>query len=133
MAADIAFIDGPLKFQLRFAEVDPMDLGVQAWLEVEYSGGSQSLRWTAEHLWFEYDALARFESQLLDGRDAGLYDMSEYQILHFERHSSQEYLTINPRSERQSQDDDSITIRLKINVGSMNALYSAFNQFGKWW
>ena len=59
--------------------------------------------------------------------------MSEYPVLHFERHSSQEYLTINPRSERQSQDGDCIAIRLKINAGSMLALYSALNQFGKWW
>lgn len=59
--------------------------------------------------------------------------MSGYPVLHFERHSSQEYLTINPRSERQSQDGDCIAIRLKINAGSMLALYSALNQFGKWW
>jgi hypothetical protein len=47
MTIDLAFIEGPLKFRLRFAEVDPIDLGVQVWLEVEYSGG----KWTAEHLW----------------------------------------------------------------------------------
>jgi hypothetical protein len=133
MAADVAFVEGPLKFQLRFAEVDPIDLGVQVWLEVEYSGGSQSLKWTAEPLWLEYDALVRFESELRDGCDAGLYDMSQYPVLHFERGSSQEYLTINPPSERQSQNGESIAIRLKINAGSMHALYSAFNQFGKWW
>jgi len=133
MAADIAFVKGALTFQLRFAEVDPMDLGVQAWLEIAYSGASQSFRWTAEHIWLEYDALDRFENELRDGCDARLYDMSEYPVLYFERHSSQEYLTINPRSERQSQDGDSMAIRLKINVGSMTALCSAFNQFGKWW
>lgn len=133
VAADIAFVEGPLTFQLRFAEVDPMNLGVQAWLEIAYSGVSQSLRWTAEHLWLEYDALGRFESELRDGCDARLHDMSAYPVLYFERHPSQEYLTINPRSESQSQDGDSMAIRLKINVGSMTALYSAFNQFGKWW
>jgi len=133
MAADVAFAEGPLKFQLWFAEVDPIDIGVQVRLEVEYSSGSQSCNWTAEHRWFEYEALIQFESKLRDGRDAGLNDMSGYPVLHFERHSSQEYLTINPRSERQSQDGDCIAIRLKINAGSMLALYSALNQFGKWW
>lgn len=133
MAADIALVKGPLRFELRFAEVDPMDLGVQVCLQVEYSGRRQSLRWIAEHLWFEYDALVRFESQLRGGGDAGLHDMSEYPVLHFERHSSQEYLTINPRSERQSQDGDSMTTRLKIDPGSIDALYSAFSQFGRWW
>lgn len=133
MVADVTFFEGPLKFQLQFAEVDPTDLGVQAWLEVEYAGWSQRLKWTAEHLWFEYDALLRFENELRDACNAELYDMSEYPVLHFERHLSQEYLTINPRSERQSQDGDNIAIRLKINAGSMHALYSAFNQFGKWW
>ncbi|MDY0978494.1 hypothetical protein SOM61_26385 [Massilia sp. CFBP9012] len=49
MVADVTFFEGPLKFQLQFAEVDPTDLGVQAWLEVEYAGWSQCLKWTAEH------------------------------------------------------------------------------------
>lgn len=133
MAADITFVEGPLKFQLWFAEVDPIDIGVQVRLEVEYSSGSQSFNWTAEHVWFEYDALGQFESELRDGNDAALHDMSEYPVLHFERHSSQEYLTINPRSERQSKAGDSIAIRLKINAGSMLALHSALNNFGKWW
>lgn len=133
MAADIFFVEGPLKFQIWFAEVDPTDLGVQARLEVEYSCWSQSLKWNAEHLWFEYDALVRFESELRDGCHARLYDMSEYPILHFERHLSQEYLMINPRAERQSQDGDSMAIRLKVDAGSMRALYSALDNFGKWW
>ena len=133
MAGDVAFVEGPLKFQLEFVDVDPMALGVQALLEVEYSGRSQDLKWTAAHLWFEYDALARFETELRDGCDARLLDMSEYEVLHFERQSSQEYLTINPPSQRQSQDGDCIAIRLTINAGSMRALYAAFNQFDKWW
>ena len=133
MAGDVAIVEGPLKFQLEFADVDPMDLGVQARLEVEYSGQSQSLKWTAAHLWFEYDALVRFETELRDGCDARLLDMSEYEVLHFERQSSQEYLTINPPSQRQSQDGDCIAIRLTIDAGSMRALYAAFDQFGKWW
>jgi hypothetical protein len=133
MVGDVAFVEGPLKFQLEFADVDPMDLGVQARLEVEYSGGSQSLKWTVAHLWFEYDALVQFETELRDGCDARLLDMSEYQVLCFERQSSLEYLTINPASQRQSQYGDCIAIRLRINAGSMRALYEAFNQFGKWW
>lgn len=47
MAGDVAFVEGPLQFQLEFADVDPMDAGVQARIEVEYSGRSQSLKWTA--------------------------------------------------------------------------------------
>jgi len=133
MAGDVAFVEGPLKFQLELTDADPMDLGVQARLEVGYSGASQSLKWTAAHLSFEYDALVRFETELRDGCDARLLDMSEYQILRFERQSSLEYLTINPPSQRQSQDGDCIAIRLRINAGSMRALYEAFNQFGKWW
>jgi len=93
MAGDVAFVEGPLKFQLEFADVDPLDLGVQPRLEVEYSGRSQNLKWTAAHLWFEYDALVRFETELRDGCDARLLDMSEYEVLHFERQSPQEYLT----------------------------------------
>ena len=133
MAGDVAFVEGPLKFQLEFADVDPMDLGIQARLEVGYSGRSQNLKWTAAHLWFEYEALARFETELRDGCHARLLDMSEYEVLHFERQSSHEYLTINPPSQRQSQDGDCIAIRLTIDAGSMRALYAAFNQFGKWW
>lgn len=133
MAGDVAFVQGPLKFQLEFIEVDSMDLGVQARLEVEYSGRSQSLKWTAAHLWFEYDALFRFETELRDGCDARLVDMSQYEVLHFERQSSQEYLTINPSSPRQSQDGDCIAIRLTTDAGSMRALHAAFDQFNKWW
>lgn len=133
MAGDVAFVKGPLKFQLEFADVDPMDLGVQVRLEVEYSGQSQSLKWGAAHLWFDYDALVRFETELRDGCDARLLDMSQYEVLRFERQSSQEYLTINPPSQRQSQDGDCITIRLMIDSGSMRVLYEAFDQFGKWW
>ena len=132
MAGDVAFVEGPLKFQLEFAEVDPMNLGVQARLEVTYSGRSQSLKWTAAHLWFEYDALVRFETELRDGCNARLLDMSEYEVLRFERQSSQEYLTINPPSRRQSQ-DGCIAMRLTIDAGSMQALYAGFDQFGKWW
>ena len=133
MASDIAFVVGPLKFQLEFADVDPMDLGVQARFEVEYSGWSQSLKWTAAHLWLEYDALVRFETELRDCCHARLLDMSRYEVLHFEQQSSQEYLTINPPSQSQSQDGDCIAIRLNIDSGSMRKLYEAFNQFGKWW
>lgn len=110
-----------------------MGLGVQVRLEVEYLGQSQSLKWTAEHLWFEYEALLRFESELGDGSEARLQDMSEYPILHFVRDSYQESLTINPPSQRQSQDGDSMGVSLKVNAGSMQALYSALSQFGKWW
>jgi hypothetical protein len=133
MAGDVAFVEGPLKFQLEFADVDPMDRGVQARIEVEYSGRSQGLKWTVAHHWFDYDALVRFEAELRDGCDARLLDMSEYEVLHFERQSSKEYLTINPPSQRQSQDGDRIAIRLTIDAGSMRALYAAFDQFGKWW
>ncbi|HEX8613919.1 MAG TPA: hypothetical protein VF800_21795 [Telluria sp.] len=133
MSGDVAFVAGPLRFLLEFAEVDPMGLGVQVRLEVEYLGQSQSLKWTAEHLWFEYEALLRFESELGDGSEARLQDMSEYPILHFVRDSYQESLTINPPSQRQSQDGDSMGVSLKVNAGSMQALYSALSQFGKWW
>jgi hypothetical protein len=133
MACDVAFVEGPLKFQLEFADVDLMDLGVQARLEVEYSGRSQSLKWTATHLWFEYDALVRFENELRDGCEARLVDMSQYEVLHFEQQSSQEFLTINPSSQRRPQDGDCIAIRLTIDAGSMRALHAAFDQFGKWW
>jgi len=92
MADDVAFAAGPLRCQLEFLDADPMDLGVQARLEVAYSGGSQNLKWTAANLWFEYEALARFESELLDGCHSRLLDMSGYEVLHFERQSSQEYL-----------------------------------------
>lgn len=44
MAGDVAFVEGPLKFQLEFADVDPMNLGVQARLEIEYSGRSQNFK-----------------------------------------------------------------------------------------
>jgi hypothetical protein len=133
MAGDVAFVKGLLKFQLEFVDVDPMDLGVQARFEVEYSGRSQNLKWTAAHLWFEYEALVRFETELRDGYHARLLDMSRYEVLHFEQQSSQEYLTINPPSQSQSQDGDCIAIRLKIDSGSMRELYETFNQFGKWW
>ena len=133
MAGDVVFVGGPLKFQLEFADVDPMDPGVQARLQVEYSGRSQNLKWTAAHISVEYGALVRFENELRDGCDARLLDMSEYEVLHFERQSSQEYLTINPPSQRQSQDGECIAIRLTIDAGSMRALYAAFDQFGKWW
>lgn len=133
MAGDVGFVEGPLKFLLVFAEVDPMNIGVQVRLEVEYLGRSQSLKWTAEHLWLEYEALRRFESELGDGSEARLQDMSGYPVLHFERNSSHEYLTINPRSQRQSQDGDCVAVRLKVNAGSMNALHFAFSQFGRWW
>ncbi|MQA21910.1 hypothetical protein [Rugamonas rivuli] len=133
MAGDVVFVEGPLKFLLEFAEVDPMGYGVEVRLEVEYSGRSQNLKWTAEHLWFEYEALRRFESELGDGREARLFDMSEYPILHFKRDSSQEYVTINPQSQRQSKDGECMSLRLNVNVGSMQALYSALSQFGKWW
>ena len=133
MAGDVAFTAGPLKFQLEFVDTDPMDLGVQARLEVAYSGGSQNLKWTAARLWFEYEALSRFESELRDGCRARLLDMSGYEVLHFERQSSREYLTINPPSQRQLQDGDCMAIRLKIHSGCVRQLYEAFNQFGKWW
>jgi hypothetical protein len=133
MAGDVVFVEGPLKFLLEFAEVDPMGYGVQVRLEVEYAGCSQNLRWTAEHIWFEYEALRRFESELVDGLEAVLVDMSEYPILHFKRDSFQEYVTINPQAQRQSKDGEGIAIRLNVNAGSMQALYSALSQFGKWW
>lgn len=133
MAGDVTVVEGPLKLLLDFKEVDPMDHGVEVRLEVEYSGRSQILTWRAEHLWCEYEALRRFESELGVGYEAGLYDMSEYPILHFMRDSSQEYLTINPDSPRQSQEGGSMAVRLKVNSGSMQALHSALNQFGKWW
>jgi hypothetical protein len=41
MADHVAFAAGPLRCQLEFLDADPMDLGVQARLEVAYSGGSQ--------------------------------------------------------------------------------------------
>lgn len=110
-----------------------MGLGVEVKLEVEYVGRSQSLKWTAERLWLEYEALLRFETELGDGCEARLHDMSQYFVLHFERNSAEEYLTINPPSDRRSQDGDCITVRLKLATGSMHALYSALSQFGKWW
>lgn len=133
MAEDIVVVKGPLTFLLEFAEVDPMTHGVEARFEVGYSGRRQRLTWSAEHLWFEYEALRRFESELGGGREARLYDMSEYPILHFMRESSQEYLTINPGSPTQSKDGDSVAVRLIVDSGSMQALHSALNQFGKWW
>ncbi|NHZ38312.1 hypothetical protein [Massilia rubra] len=110
-----------------------MDLGVSVRLEVEYLGRSQTLKWTAENLWFDYEDLRRFESELDGGGAARLHDMSAYPVLHFERNLSQEYLTINPHSQRQSQDGDCMAVRLKVDSGTMHALYSALNQFGKWW
>lgn len=90
MAGDVAFTAGPLKFQLEFVDTDPMDLGVPARLEVACSGGSQKLKWTAAHLWFEYEALSLFDSEVRDGCRARLLDMSGYEVLHFERQSSLE-------------------------------------------
>jgi hypothetical protein len=133
MAGNVAFTEGPLKFLLEFAEVDPMDLGVQVRLQVEYLGRSQNFKWTAEHLWLEYEALLRFECELGDGCEARLHDMSQYPVLHFERKASQEYLIINPNSQRQSRDGECIAVHLKVDAGSMHALYSALSQFGKWW
>lgn len=133
MAGDVVFIEGPLKFLLEFVDVDPVAHGVEVRLEIEYLATFQCLKWTAEHLYFEYEALLRFESELGDGCEARLHDMSEYPILHFTRNSSQEYLAINPPSQRQSQDGDRLAVRLEINAGSMQALYSALSQFGKWW
>jgi hypothetical protein len=133
MAGDVVFVEGPLNFLLQFAEVDPTGHGVEARLELEYAGRSQNLKWTAEHLWFEYEALRRFESELGEGREARLIDMSGYSILHFQLYSSQEYVTINPESQRQSKDGECMALRLNVNVGSMQALYSALSQFGKWW
>jgi hypothetical protein len=59
--------------------------------------------------------------------------MSDYPVLHFERNASQEFLIINPDSQRQSQDGERIAVRLNVNAGSMHMLYSALSQFGKWW
>lgn len=133
MPHDVICVEGPLKFMIEFAEVDPMDHGVQVRLQVEYVGRKQSFSWVAERLWIEYEALRRFESELVGGCEARLHDMSDYPVLQFERKSSQEQLIINPQSQRQSPDGECIAVRLQINEGSMHALHSALSQFGKWW
>lgn len=38
MTDDVVCVEGPLKFTLEFAQVDPLNLGVQVRLQVEYVG-----------------------------------------------------------------------------------------------
>ena len=133
MAGDVVCANGPLKLAFSFVEVDSSDFGVRVHLEIIYVGSFQYLKWSVEHLWIEYAELKKFEDALRDGREAILHDMSDYPVLHFERSSSQERLTINPRSPRQSTDGESMSVNLEILGGSMRALHSSLSEFPKWW
>lgn len=133
MTGDVMCTNGQFRLALNFVEVDSSDFGVRIHLEIEYVGKHQNFKFCAEHLWVEYSELRRFESELLEGKEIILHDMSDYPVLHFQRDSSHERLTINPPSARQSADGDAIVTYLKIANGSINALYSSLNQFAKWW
>jgi hypothetical protein len=133
MASDVSCINSEFRLTLNFLEVDSSDFGVRACLDIEYIGRSQNLKFSIAHLWIEYAELRKFESDLMDGTEVKLHDMSDYPVLHFERGLSHENLTINPPSQRQSLDGDAVVIHLKIEAGSMQAIHSSLSQFAKWW
>jgi hypothetical protein len=133
MVSDVVCTNGPLRLAFSFVEVDSSDFGVRVHLEIAYTGSFQYLKWSVEHLWIEYAEFKKFEGALQDGLEATLRDMSDYPILHFERSYSQERLTINPRSPRQSTDGESMIVVLEILGGSMRALHSSLSEFPKWW
>lgn len=133
MADDISCITDGFRFALNFLEVDPSDIGVRACVDIEHIGRCQNLRFSVGHLWIEYSEFRKFESDLSEGSEAKLHDMSDYPFLHFERGLSHENLTINPPSHRQSLDGDAVVIHLKIETGSMQAIHSSLSQFAKWW
>jgi len=133
MATDIVVTNGAFRLALGFMEVDTSDLGVNVCLRIDYAGTRQALAWTVDQLWIEYDALRTFEQGLRDGPDAWLRDMSDYAILHVERRSSGETLTINPPGERQSADGAAVAVRLALDSGSMQALHASLSAFPKWW
>jgi hypothetical protein len=133
MASDVSCINSGFRLTLNFLEVDSSDFGVRACLDIEYIGRSQNLKFSIAHLWIEYAELRKFESDLMDGAEVKLHDMSDYPVLHFERGLSHESLTINPPSQRQSLDGDAVVIHLKIEAGSMQAIHSSLSQFAKWW
>ena len=133
MASDVSCINSGFRLVLNFLEVDSSDFGVRACLDIEYTGRSQNLKFSIAHLWIEYAELRKFESDLMDGTEVRLHDMSDYPVLQFERGLSHENLTINPPSQRQSLDGDAVVIHLKIEAGSMQAIHSSLSQFAKWW
>lgn len=133
MVGDVVCANGPLRLAFSFVEADASDLGVRVHLEITYAGSFQILKWSVEHLWIEYAELKKFEGALQDELEAVLHDMSDYPVLHFERSTSQERLTINPRSPRQSADGESMIVILEIAGGSMRALHSSLSEFPQWW
>ena len=133
MTGDIVCINGPFSFVLDFKDVSGADLGVAARIRIEYAGTRQRFAWTLEQCWFEYEELNKFEVDLRDSNVARLHDMSGYPVLHLERGTAGEYVTINPPSERQSTDGEAIATRLHLDSGAMHGLYESMKQFPKWW
>jgi len=131
--SDVVVAHGAFRFALAFLEIDTSDFGVNVRVRIDYLGVHQTLAWTVDHLWIEYDALRRFEAALRDDAEAWLRDMSDYPVLHFERRSTGEALTINPANDRQSSDGAAVLVRLEIDSGAMQALHAALSDFPKWW
>lgn len=133
MVGDVVCANGQFELALKFVEVGSSDFGVRVHLEIEYARSFQNFKWSAEHLWIEYAELKKFEDELQGGVEAILRDMSDYPVLHLESDTSQERLTINPRSPRQSPEGESMSIILKIPTGTIRTFHSSLSQFPKWW
>lgn len=133
MSSDITFFHDSLSVSMDFLEVDQRSGGVRVKICVEYHGLHQQLKWIHDGIWIEYSSLSSFESQLGEGLEAVLTNMSMYSILKFRRDQQHECLTINPPAERMPVDADAIAVNLLLGMGAMEKFYRALADFAKWW